>query len=146
MVKKKPPKNAPVFVHFVPPPLRKEGQKDLPWIVHTTDGSGCHVCQHVSFNTLSGFQTYEGAPPEQAEGNACSCQISNHHLRGNGIVRWEGKVAIIEAHPDDNDEETQMINGAAYRDEAKKKTDQLSSAKVGHTDRSHSVPMRHPTC
>ena len=97
-------KNAAVFVHFMPPPLRKEGKKDLPWIVHTCDGSGCHEAKHVSFNTLSGFQTYEGQPPEQVEGKACSCQISNHHLRGSGRVRWENMVAIIEADLDEGEE------------------------------------------
>ena len=123
-------KNAPVFVHFIPPPLRKEGLKHLPWIVHTTDGSGCHEAKHVSFNTLSGFQTYEGQPPEQAEGKACSCQISNHHLRGSGRVRWEDTLAIIEANVDDEDEaEAQMINGAAYREEARRKGELLASAK-----------------
>ena len=99
MVKKK--QNLPIFVHFMPPPLRKPDKKDLPWIVHTCDGSGCYEAKHVNFNTLSGFMTYEGQPPEQAEGKACTCQISNHHLRGVGQVRWDGNVAIIEASLDD---------------------------------------------
>ena len=122
--------NHPVFVHFIPPPLRKEGKKDLPWIVHTCDGSGCFEAHHVNFNTLDGFKTGEGQPQEQLEGKACSCQISNHHLRGCGRVRWEGHLAIIEADLDDDDDDnSQMINGQAYREEARRKADQLASAK-----------------
>ena len=155
MVKKK-KQNLPIFVHFMPPPLRKPDKKDLPWIVHTCDGSGCYEAKHVNFNTLSGFMTYEGQPPEQAEGKACTCQISNHHLRGVGQVRWDGNVAIIEASLDDDDdlgpEEQQqqqqqqqqqddtatggggggghkMINAAAYREDARKKSELLASAK-----------------
>ena len=61
----------PVFVHFIPPPLREAGKKDLPWIVHTTEkdsgfkDGGCSEAKHVLFNTLSGFETYVGAPPDQ---------------------------------------------------------------------------------
>ena len=43
-----------VFVHFMPPPLRKEGKHHLPWIVHTCNKSGCHEAKHVQFRTLSG--------------------------------------------------------------------------------------------
>ena len=85
-----------VFVHFIPPPLRHKDKKDTPWIVHTCDGSGCKEARHVSFHSVAGFATCEGQPPEQAEGRACECQISNHHLRGVGKVRWEGPDAVIE--------------------------------------------------
>lgn len=85
-----------LFVHFIPPPLRAPKKKDLPWIVHTCDGSGCREARHVHFSSVTGFETYEGAPPEQAAGNACSCAISNHHLRGYGRVRWDGDEAFVE--------------------------------------------------
>ena len=53
----------------------------------------------MTFNSICGFSTFEGAPPEQAAGTACSCPIANHHLRGFGRVRWEaGDLAIIEHH------------------------------------------------
>jgi hypothetical protein len=55
----------------------------LPWIVHSCDGSGCHEARHVSFHSITGFATHEGTPPEVAEGTSCGCQtIANHHLRG----------------------------------------------------------------
>lgn len=82
----------PIFVHFIPPPLRQQGKADLPWIVHTCDGSGCREARHVSFHSMTGFSTFEGQPPEQIQGVACKCQIANHHLRGYGTVRWEGEV------------------------------------------------------
>lgn len=82
----------PIFVHFIPPPLRQPGKADLPWIVHTCDGSGCREAKHVSFHSMTGFSTFEGQPPEQIEGVACKCTIANHHLRGYGTVRWQGEV------------------------------------------------------
>ena len=82
----------PIFVHFIPPPLRQPGKLDLPWIVHTCDGSGCREAKHVSFHSMTGFSSFEGQPPEQIQGVACKCQIANHHLRGYGTVRWEGEV------------------------------------------------------
>ena len=112
-----------VFVHFMPPPLRKEGKHHLPWIVHTCNKSGCHEAKHVQFRTLSGFETCEGAPAEQT----CACTVSNHHLRGYGKVRWEGEVAIIECDGEDDGEA--LINGAAYRDDAKKSGEALEKAK-----------------
>lgn len=106
-----------IFVHFIPPPLRAEGKKDLPWIVHTCDGSGCREAKHVSFYAVTGFSTFEGAPPEVAEGLACSCQIANHHLRGYGKVRWEGDHhAIIE---DESDGAGTSIDARAYMAKAK---------------------------
>ena len=86
-----------IFIHFIPPPLRAHGKAHLPWIVHTCDGSGCREARHVSIASITGFSTYEGAPPEQAEGKACKCQIANHHLRGQGKVRWDGEDAIVES-------------------------------------------------
>ena len=105
-----------LFVHFIPPPLRAEGKKDLPWIVHTCDGSGCREAKHVSFHAVTGFTTYESAPPEVAEGLACSCQIANHHLRGYGRVRWEGDHAIIE---DESDGAGTNIDARAYMAKSK---------------------------
>jgi hypothetical protein len=118
---------AAVFVHFIPPPLRKEGKKDLPWIVHTCDGSGCREARHVAFHSVAGFSSFEGAPPEQAEGRACSCQIANHHLRGIGKVRWESDDAIVE-----NDEaaEEDLVGQLhrSYRNEMRAQRDQLAAA------------------
>ena len=37
-----------VFIHFIPPPLRQEGKRDLPWIVHSK-ACGCREARHVSF-------------------------------------------------------------------------------------------------
>jgi hypothetical protein len=84
--------DTPIFVHFIPPPLRAAGKSDLSWIVHRCDGGGCREAKHVSFHSMTGFSTFEGQPPEQAEGLACGCTIANHHLRGYGVVRWEGEV------------------------------------------------------
>jgi len=67
-----------LFIHFIPPPLRTHGKSHLPWIVHTCDGSGCFEARHVCINSVTGFSTFEGAPPEQAEGRACRCHIANH--------------------------------------------------------------------
>jgi hypothetical protein len=91
--------------------------------VHTCNKSGCHEAKHVQFRTLSGFETCEGAPAEQN----CTCTVSNHHLRGYGKVRWEGEVAIIECDGEDDGEA--LINGAAYRDDAKKSGEALEKAK-----------------
>lgn len=96
-------KSAVLFVHFIPPPLRSKEKKDLPWMVHTCDGSGCREARHVSFESVSGFSTYEGAPPEQSAGSnaqCCTCQIANHHLRGRGKVHWSGSGghdAVVES-------------------------------------------------
>ena len=110
---------AAIFVHFIPPPLRVEGKRDLPWIVHTTDGSGCHEARHVSFHSISGFSTFEGLPPEVAEGGGCSCgaNIANHHLRGFGRLRWEAQChAIVE----DEDSVLAMADGRTYLAKSKR--------------------------
>ena len=86
-----------IFVHFIPPPLRQEGKKHLAWIVHCCSSADkCREAKHVSFHSVTGFSTFEGEPPEKAEGICCSCQIANHRLRGYGRVRWEGDHAIVE--------------------------------------------------
>jgi hypothetical protein len=94
------PENA-VFIHFVPPPLRKAGKKDLAWIVHTCDGSGCYEATHVNFESVTGMSTFEGSPPEQK----CECNIANHHLRGYGRLQWEcgvvhGVAKIVKPEED----------------------------------------------
>ena len=104
-----------IFVHFIPPPLRARDKPDLPWIVHTCNGSGCREAKHVSFHSVTGFSTYEGVPPEVEEGVACGCQVANHHLRGHGTVRWEGDHAIVE-----DDAALSSIDGRAYMARAKK--------------------------
>jgi hypothetical protein len=116
-----------VFVHFIPPPLRADGKRDLPWIVHTCNGvDGCREARRVSFHSVTGFGTYESAPPEVAEGLACSCQIANHHLRGYGKVRWEGEHAIIE---DDSTAASVNVDGRLYLQRAKKLAMQLKALK-----------------
>jgi hypothetical protein len=37
-----PPAKRVLFIHFIPPPLRENGKRDLPWIVHSCDG--CREC------------------------------------------------------------------------------------------------------
>ena len=87
-----------IFVHFIPPPLRETGKKDLCWIVHPCDGSGCRAVKHVSFLSLDSFSTFEGPPPDQQ----CGCTVANHHLRGRGTVRWkEDGQAVIESLAED---------------------------------------------
>jgi hypothetical protein len=115
---------APVFVHFMPLPLRAEGKKNLPWIVHTSDGSGCHEADHVLFKTLIGFETFEGCPPDQG---SCKCTVSNHHLRGHGRVRWEGATAVIECADDD---ENKLVNVASFRDDAKRQAREVTSIRA----------------
>lgn len=125
------PPDAAIFVHFIPPPMRENGKKDLSWIIHTCDGSGCREARHVSFNSICGFSTFEGAPPEQAEGTACSCQIANHHLRGFGRVRWDKRDrAVIEHHQrgDEHGGHEVMLNVKAVRDEARHRAQQLGRA------------------
>ena len=39
--------DAALFVHFIPPPLRKPSEPHLAWIVHTCDGGGCKAAKHV---------------------------------------------------------------------------------------------------
>ena len=120
------PADAAIFVHFIPPPMRENGKKDLAWIVHTCDGSGCREASHVEFNSICGFMTAEGAPPERAAGIACGCQIANHHLRGFGKVRWEkDHVAVIEHHYGG----TAAVNARAYADETRKLSEQLARAR-----------------
>ena len=179
------PPHTACFVHFIPPPMRENGKKELAWIVHTCDGSGCREAKHVTFNSIcgrrvacasklhalrctsitvlfsssasacsdccdpsaciplrprSGFSTFEGAPPEQAEGRACSCAIANHHLRGFGKPRWEGDHAIIEHHGGGNvgfgaaeagggGGGGAMVNVKAYREQARKQASQLGRAR-----------------
>ena len=57
-----------LFVHFIPPSLRKAGKEKAPWIVHGTAGSPpvCREATHVHFRSVRGFETFEGAAPEQA--------------------------------------------------------------------------------
>ena len=50
--------NDTILVHFIPPPLREAGKKDLCWIVHTS--SGCREVKHVSFLSLDSFSTFAG--------------------------------------------------------------------------------------
>ena len=132
------PPHTAVFVHFIPPPMRENGKKDLAWIIHTCDGSGCREARHVQFHSISGFSTFEGAPPEQTEGRACDCAIANHHLRGFGRPRWVGEDAIIEHHGGRNigygadavdADPRAMVNVKAYRDEARKQASQLARAR-----------------
>ena len=90
-----------LFVHFIPPSLRKKGKEKIPWIVHSTcsghDGSGkqaqCHEAHHVHFRSVTNFETFEGV----ATGQACSCSVAQHHLRGIGCLRWDGLIAVIES-------------------------------------------------
>jgi hypothetical protein len=138
-----PPARA-LFVHFIPPPMREPGKKDLPWIVHTCDGSACREARHVAFHSLSGFSTFEGQPPEQLAGAACACAISNHHLRGFGRVRWEkGDLAIIEHHGGSasgsasgsggkgkgGGSDAPMLNVRAVQAEARRSAQQLARAR-----------------
>jgi len=116
-----------LLIHFIPPPLRDNTKRDLPWIVHSSDGSGCREAKHVSIHAVSGFETYEGQPPEQVEGLTCSCAIANHHLRGFGRVRWQGQSAIIEHSGGGGGS---AVNVRAYRDDAQRQASQLSSAKT----------------
>ena len=117
-----------LFIHFVPPALRAHGKSDLPWIVHTCDGSGCIEARHVSFHSVSAFSTFEGTPPEQLEGKACRCHIANHHLRGRGRVRWDGPDdAVIEN--DATGKSGAMINGQAYREHAYRQAAALTQAR-----------------
>ena len=116
-----------LFVHFLPPPLRDPAKPHLSWIVHTCDGSGCHAAKHVSFFSISGFSTYEGAPPERESGLACGCTIANHHLRGYGRVRWEGEHAIVEDA--EADQRVAMVNARAYLAKANKAQGELSKAR-----------------
>ena len=110
-----------IFVHFIPPPLRASGKSDLAWIVHTCSG-GCREAKHVSFHSITGFSTYEGEPPEKAEGLCCSCTIANHHLRGFGRVRWEGDHAIVE-----DEGCASNVNGRAYKQQAEKLAEQVKT-------------------
>lgn len=120
------------IVHFIPPPLRHKDKKELPWIIHTCDGSGCREARHVAFDGVTGFSTFEGPPPEQLAGSgvrACSCQIANHHLRVEaGRVRWDenGLDAVVE-----NDEAAASNLLAAaqreHRDERQVHVHQLQS-------------------
>lgn len=122
----------PLFVHFIPPPMRQPGKADLPWIVHTSDGSGCREARHVFFHSLSGFETFEGAPPEQADGKACNCAIANHHLRGFGTVRWDGHDAIIENETmgsRGSGGERTLVNDHAYRELARRQGGHLLQAR-----------------
>lgn len=117
-----------LFIHFIPPPLRAQGKSHLPWIIHTCDGSGCYEARHVSIHSVAAFSTFEGSPPEQAEGKACRCQIANHHLRGVGKVRWEGPDAIVE-NDATGKKSGAMINGHAYREQALRQAASLTQAR-----------------
>jgi PHD/YefM family antitoxin component YafN of YafNO toxin-antitoxin module len=112
-----------IFVHFIPPPLREAGKKDLCWIVHTCDGSGCREVKHVSFLSLDSFSTFEGPPPDQK----CACCVAKHHLRGRGHVIWKEQTqeACIESSAEDA-----QINGAAYKADAKRLTLELAKVKA----------------
>ena len=66
------------------------------------------------FRTLSGFETFEGAPHAQS----CSCNIAKHHLRGYGMVRWEGTTALIECEESVRKPHLEtMVNWRALREE-----------------------------
>lgn len=83
-----------LFVHFIPPSLRKLGKEKVPWIVHTTGAPViCREALHVHFRGVRNFETHEGV----ATGARCQCMIAQHHLRGFGCLRWEDGVAIIES-------------------------------------------------
>ena len=120
-----------LFVHFIPPPLRENGKRDLPWIVHSAV-NGCCEAKHVNIHSIAGFSTYEGQPPEQIEGKVCSCPIANHHLRGYGAVRWEGQTAIIEHHGGGTASSGggPLLNMGAYREEQRRQGGQLAQAKA----------------
>ena len=75
---------------------------------------------------MTGFSTFESAPPEVAEGLACSCHIANHHLRGYGKVRWEGDHAIIE----DVAGHAANVDGRVYMKQAKQLSAQLRSSQA----------------
>jgi hypothetical protein len=83
----------------------------------------------VSFNSIVGFSTFEGQPPEQVAGQTCKCPIANHHLRGYGLARWEGQDAFIEHH-DSGSGGMAMVNMRAYREEARKQAGQLAHARA----------------
>ena len=85
--------------------------------------------RHVSFNSIVGFSTFEGQPPEQIAGQACKCPIANHHLRGYGVSRWEGQDAFIEHHESDSGGMA-MVNVRAHRDEIRKQAAQLTGARA----------------
>ena len=83
-----------LFVHFIPPSLRKQGKEKIPWIVHSTGSPvTCREALHVRFHSVRNFETFEGV----ASGARCQCAIAQHHLRGIGCLRWEDGVAIIES-------------------------------------------------
>ena len=83
-----------LFVHFIPPSLRKPGKEKFPWIVHATGGAAvCQEAHHVHFRSVRNFETFEGT----ACGQVCACSIAQHHLRGVGCLRWDGPVAVIES-------------------------------------------------
>ena len=121
-------RNAAVFVHFIPPPLRAKDKKDIPWMVHTCDGDGCREARHVAIHSVSGFETCEGQPPEVAEGRACNCQISNHHLRGYGKVRWENGDAIVE-NDDAAASDALGVVHRQYREQSRQLREQLGASR-----------------
>ena len=113
----------PIYVHYVPLPLRDAGKKDCTWIVHGHDS--CRVVKHVDFRSLSSFSTFEGSPPDQK----CSCTVAAHHLRGFGKVVWgSNDVATIVECSDVTQEE--LIPSAAFRSEEKRWSSELGAAKA----------------
>ena len=88
-----------LFVHFIPPSLRQTGKEKVPWVVHCTgdkNGRGivCREAVHVTFRSVTNFETFEGT----ASGQVCSCAIAQHHLRGYGCFRMDERgYAIIES-------------------------------------------------
>ena len=119
----KPESNDTIFVHFIPPPLRAAGKKDLCWIVHTCNGTGCREVKHVTFHTVDSFSTFEGPPPDQS----CGCNVANHHLRGRGAVIYNevAQEAVIESTDPDA-----QINAGAYKADAKKLAAELARLKA----------------
>ena len=112
-----------VFVHFIHRHYVQRARRTFV-IVHTC-GYGCYECRRVSFHSVSGFTTYETAPPEVAEGLACGCQIANHHLRGYGKVRIEPNEHVII---EDVGGCAANVDGRVYMKQAKQLSAQLKAA------------------
>ena len=97
-------------------------------MVHTCDGDGCREARHVAIHSVSGFETCEGQPPEVGEGRACNCQISNHHLRGYGKVRWENGDAIVE-NDDAAASDALGVVHRQYREQSRQLREQLGASR-----------------
>ena len=113
----------PIYVHYVPLPLREAGKKDCTWIVH--GHNSCRVVKHVDFRSLSAFSTFEGSPPDQT----CSCTVAAHHLRGFGKVLWgsDNVATIVECSSVTQEE---LVPSATLRNEVKRFSTKLGSARA----------------